>query len=295
MIFDILPEEVKARVLQVLKNLEHVVDSISSRSLRDAVYTYITRPGKLIRPTLCILTTYLLDGDLSRSVDAATAVECIHIASLLQDDIIDRHDVRRGIITPYARLGPELSMLASNILIARAIEYSLRTGIPDIQRELIRAALALTDGAALEIEAERDERELRLQDYMKIIIRKTASLIEAAMVLGALIANADRELVFKVKMIGRLLGITYQLRDDLLDYLRLDRQNPGRGDKLNIVYILERSGYSRHTALELTCSLIRKLGDSALRSIRKVFGSRSTLLVQLVRNIVCSTYNMQFT
>ncbi len=292
---DLLPGEVRTCILQVLRNLESIVSIISSKVLREAVSTYVNNPGKLIRPTLCILTTYLFEGDLRKSIDAATAIECIHIASLLQDDVIDKHHVRRGVSTPFSRFGTEISMLASNVFIAKAIEYSLRTGIPEVQMELIRVALALTDGAALEVELEQSDKMPSFQEYMRIVLRKTASLIEASMVLGALIANIGESLLHKVRIIGRLLGVTYQIRDDLLDYLEADRLNPGRGDKLNVVRVLEKSGLSRDRAIISVLSLLQKLGRSVTVCIRRVFGSRASLLMQLVRNIVSDPYNVQFT
>ncbi len=293
--FSSLPDEVRNCVLEVAKNLRDIASHVSSSSLREAVNVYLENPGKLIRPALCVLITYILGGDLRRSIYAATALECIHVASLIQDDIIDRHLVRRGVHTPFSRFGPEISMLASNILIAKAIEYSVRTEIPKVQMELVRAALLLTDGAALEIELEKRDRAPTFAEYMKVVLRKTASLIEAAMSIGAIVAGLDETSLERVRILGRLLGLTYQLRDDLVDYLEIDSKNPGRGDKLNVVKVLEGEGVSEKRAIEHVLNLVRRLSRVLRICIERTFGSRADLLMQFVRNIVSSPYNMQFT
>ena len=242
--------------------------------LKNATLHYIRHRGKLIRPVLLLLTNYLLTGSISnidKIVNGAVAVELVHIATLLQDDIIDRHYVRRGVYTPFRLYGIENTLLASDLFIAKAVEHIVKTGNYNAIQELINASIRLTIGQALELEFFRKNSIPDIRQYMNIIINKTASLIEASMVIGAYLSNVNEELINKVRVLGRLLGIAYQIRDDIIDYLELDKDNPsGKFPELNFVKVLEL--YSKENALTKALSILDKYLYAVLKLSNLLFG-----------------------
>jgi len=272
-----LPLEVQSALDKVIHNL---LEICRIRYLSDKLYMstlhYIKNKGKLIRPILLLLTCYILNGDLEKAVKAAVAVECVHIASLLQDDVFDSHKERRGVLTPRALFGDYFSILASNVFIAKAVEYSVLTGVDKVPVEIARVALDLADGEALELELRDSSDTISIEKYFSIIRKKTASLIEASMVIGAYLSEASENNILKVRMLGRLLGILYQVRDDIMDFLDGEREN------INIVQIYLRKGLSRELALERSLRILRSLFKSVDRAVDSVFGDKGALLKTLL-------------
>ena len=265
----------------VVKALQDVVNelvkirkfSYVSNMLYRSVSHYIYNKGKLIRPTLTLLTSYLLDGDLSKAVKAAVAIECVHIATLLQDDVFDHHTHRRGTYTPRYLYGDNYSILASNVFIAKAVEYSVDTGIREIPIEISKTALDLSDGEALELEYRDGFKNIKLGDYFTIIRKKTASLIEASMVVGAYTAyNVSKSTIDRVRIIGRLLGMLYQIRDDIHDFLEDNMEY------INIVNVFIRSGFSRDEALRKSVKIFEKLFNYVKDLTYRTFHTRAEIL-----------------
>ncbi len=269
--------------IEVLNALRAVVNELAkicnygyvSDMLYKSVSHYIYNKGKLIRPTLTLLTSYVLDGDLEKAIKAAVAVECVHIASLLQDDVFDCHDSRRSTTTPRALYGDYYSILASNVFIAKAVEYSVSTGIKEIPIEISRAALNLSDGEALELEL-RNSHKIDLKNYFTIIRKKTASLIETSMVVGAYTASSPDSVVRKVGTVGRLLGILYQVRDDIIDFLEDSMEN------VNIVNILMRMGLSRSQAYRKSLKIFNALLDQVLSLLSKTFQEKAEIFYEII-------------
>jgi len=281
-----LPSEVKRGLERVLANLLSIARlSYRSNTLKNAVASYINNPGKLVRPTLTLLTSYLLDGDIDIAVDAATAVECVHIAALLQDDVFDEHKVRRGVPTPACVYGEHFSILASNIFIAKAVEFCTRTGIPEIVNEIASAAIRLTDGESRELELRRANRRITLRDYFEIILGKTASLIEASLTVGAYTSKRGRGLINKLRILGRLLGLAYQIRDDIVDFLSADPKNPPSFESVNIVNVLEQE-LGREAALSKAMRLLANILKNVEKLVWEAFGSAGFIFASLIeRNL----------
>ncbi|NPA70119.1 MAG: polyprenyl synthetase family protein [Crenarchaeota archaeon] len=273
-----LPREVELALKEVVRCLSDIcrVRYLSDRLYKSTLH-YIANRGKLIRPVLLLLTCHMLNGDLDKAIRAAVAVECVHIASLLQDDVFDMHRERRGVSTPRELFGDFFSILASNVFIAKAVEYSILTGVDKVPIEIARAAIDLADGEALELEL-RESSRIDPQHYFSIIRKKTASLIEAAMVIGAYLSKASERDVKKVRMLGRLLGILYQVRDDIIDFL------DGENEKVNIVNVFMSSGLDRDSALDKALKILRNLFKSVDKAIDSVFGEKGQILKSLVHS-----------
>ncbi|MFN3804259.1 MAG: polyprenyl synthetase family protein [Pyrobaculum sp.] len=204
----LLPQEVLAALERVKSHLYEVGENIEPRSLRNTVRYYIETPGKLLRPILLLTFSYSLDRRSvinPKVVEAAVVVELLHIVSLLQDDVMDRHEERRGVKTPRVIYGDGRSIVASDWLIAESIKRALRLG-PDTVGYLADVAQRLSAGQALDLDGE----------YEKAAEYKTAPLIEAALVMPTMLLER-RDIIDLVKKLGTALGVLYQYSDDYSD------------------------------------------------------------------------------
>ncbi|MFP3157712.1 MAG: polyprenyl synthetase family protein [Caldivirga sp.] len=242
----VLPREVIDALGLITNELDGLLKGVSMPSnLRESTMHYIRNKGKMIRPLLTLITAHTLGGNVNDAINPAIAVELIHMASLLQDDIIDGHLVRRGSETPFKRYGAEYTILASDLLIAKAIEYSLKSKTMKVTMELTNAALRLAIGQSYELEYKLNGK-INMDIYMRIIENKTASLIAAAIALGGYVANVNDDVASLLRLLGEKLGVAYQIRDDIIDYLNLDKDNPVglRSVDVNIIDALKAEGSS---------------------------------------------------
>ncbi|ABW01345.1 polyprenyl synthetase family protein [Caldivirga maquilingensis] len=241
-----LPKEINDVLSLIINELGNLLNGVNMPpNLRESAMHYIHNKGKMIRPLLTLITTHTLGGNLMDAVNPAIAVELVHVATLLQDDIIDGHLMRRGSETPFKRYGTEYTILASDLLIAKAIEYSLKSKTRRITMELTSAALRLAIGQSYELEYKLNGK-VDMNIYMRIIENKTASLISAAIVLGGYVADADSNTINLLRSLGEKLGAAYQIRDDIIDYLNLDKDNPKglRSVDVNVIDALKAEGFS---------------------------------------------------
>ncbi|MEZ0248811.1 MAG: polyprenyl synthetase family protein [Thermoproteus sp.] len=203
-----IPQEVLDALRRVKEDMDSIGQGVSDPTLRAAIRYYIETPGKMIRPLMLLFFTYVLDPERLKDEDiinAASILEVLHIVSLLQDDVIDKHDERRGVKTPRAVYGDSMSVIASDWLIAEAIERAVAIGSEAV-RYLANIAKRLSEGQALDIKGlRREAAEL-----------KTAPLIEAAFVMPTIILKR-RDLLRPAATLGRLLGVLYQYSDDMAD------------------------------------------------------------------------------
>lgn len=173
--------------------------------------------GKRIRPLLLLLTTKLMGYEGTRHINLAAALEFIHTATLLHDDVVDESPQRRGQPTAQMLWGNKASILVGDFLFSRAFEGMVEDGSLLVLKILSRAASLIAQGEVLQLEALCD---LTMSEayYQEIIEAKTASLFEAACHIGAVLGTASFEETEDIKHFGRLLGCLFQITDDLLDY-----------------------------------------------------------------------------
>ena len=176
--------------------------------------------GKRLRPMFILLTYRACGGSdakLEDAIDASIALELIHSATLLHDDIIDGGMLRRGKPSAFARYGPAASLVAGDYLFCRAFELCGR-----FEERLVhtaaRACIQLTEGEVMEGRM-RHRAAANLDDYIAIITRKTASLFSAGGRVAADLAGARTETISDMERLGRAVGLAFQMVDDLLDIL----------------------------------------------------------------------------
>jgi len=172
--------------------------------------------GKRVRPAVVLLVFRACGGRVLRdAVDVAAALELIHSASLLHDDIIDGNHVRRGRDSARHKFGVADTLIAGDFLFSRAFQICGR-----FDERLItwaaEACIALTEGEIMQGRFRRNPA-VTYQDYLEIIARKTASLFEVGARAAARLADADEAVIEAMARCGRHVGLTFQMVDDLLD------------------------------------------------------------------------------
>jgi octaprenyl-diphosphate synthase len=177
----------------------------------------IAAGGKRLRPLLTIAAARALNGGGERSHKLAAAVEFIHTATLLHDDVVDGSEMRRSKVAAHLIWGSPSSVLVGDFLFARAFELMVETDSLRALHILARASAVIAEGEVLQLTRSRD---LRLDQavYLQIVQAKTAELFAAAAESGAVAAGATDADVSAMRAYGMNLGLAFQLVDDALDY-----------------------------------------------------------------------------
>lgn len=175
--------------------------------------------GKRVRPALLLLSAKLCGyHGGSRHIDLAVVAEYMHAATLIHDDIIDRADKRRGLPSANSAWGSQVSVLAGDFLYARSLQMLVMDGDLAVMRAFADATVRMIEGEVREVQM-AGNLDLTDNEYLNIIMLKTAALISVACRTGALIADRPAEEVAALTEFGLNLGIGFQLVDDALDFV----------------------------------------------------------------------------
>jgi octaprenyl-diphosphate synthase len=191
----------------------------SNIGLVDLVAKYIIRrKGKRVRPILVLLSAELCGGVNERSYRGAALVEILHTATLVHDDVIDNADTRRGVASINAVWRNKIAILMGDYLLARGLLLSLENDDVAFLKVTSRAVRRMSEGELHQIQKSRklDSDE---QTYLRIIGDKTASLLSTCCEIGALSASTDPERHRALREYGEKIGLAFQIKDDLLDYV----------------------------------------------------------------------------
>jgi octaprenyl-diphosphate synthase len=186
--------------------------------------------GKRMRPMLTLASANLLGYSGTRHHKLAAAVEFIHTATLLHDDVVDGSGTRRGKRTANLIWGNPASVLVGDFLFSRAFELMVEDGSVKVLKILSHASAVIAEGEVEQLTAQRriDTNE---EQYLDIITAKTAALFAAACRIAPVVAEAGEEAELALDSYGRNLGIAFQLIDDVIDYASdTTTMGKGRGD-----------------------------------------------------------------
>jgi octaprenyl-diphosphate synthase len=187
--------------------------------LVDLVTRYILRQkGKRVRPLLVLLSAKVCGGITDSSYRAATLIEMLHTATLVHDDVVDDADTRRGLASINAVWKNKVAVLMGDYLLSRGLLLALKHQDYYFLNATSNAVKRMSEGELLQIQK---SRRLNLDEptYLKIISDKTASLFSACTDVGAASATDDTVLQQHMREFGEDIGLAFQIRDDLLDYL----------------------------------------------------------------------------
>ena len=185
--------------------------------LEKAVDHLLKGPGKQIRPLLVLLSARMVGKVSDKVIDVALAVEMLHTASLVHDDVVDESDRRRGLPSLNAFLSNQVAVLAGDFILSKALECAAKTGDVRVVHYISQVGQALADGELLQLDS-KDSDVLSEAAYFDVISRKTASLFSVCARLGALAAGGSDAEAERLAQFGKLIGICFQLRDDVFDY-----------------------------------------------------------------------------
>jgi octaprenyl-diphosphate synthase len=183
--------------------------------------------GKRMRPMLTLGSGALLGYPGTRHHKLAAAVEFIHTATLLHDDVVDGSGMRRGKRTANLIWGNPASVLVGDFLFSRAFELMVEDGSLKVLRILSHASAVIAEGEVEQLTAQR-RIETDEEQYLTIISAKTAALFAAACRVAPVVAEADEDAELALESYGKNLGIAFQLADDVIDYAS-DAETMGKG------------------------------------------------------------------
>ncbi|MDT0553001.1 polyprenyl synthetase family protein [Urechidicola vernalis] len=215
-------EQIKQPILSEMELFEEKFkESMASKvPLLNRITHYIVRrKGKQMRPMFVFLVAKMVsDGKFNeRTYRGASVIELIHTATLVHDDVVDDSNRRRGFFSLNALWKNKIAVLVGDFLLSKGLLLSIDNDDFDLLKLISVAVREMSEGELLQIEKAR-KLDITEEVYYEIIRQKTATLIAACCGIGAASVGADEEEIQKMRKFGELIGIAFQIKDDLFDY-----------------------------------------------------------------------------
>jgi len=255
--------------------LVKALPNIEPDNLYEAASHLLKTSGKRIRPLLTLLSCEAVSGNVKDALNVAIAFELLHIASLIHDDILDGDNLRRGKRTVHSVWGTETAIIAGDLLIGKAVEIATRTDCPRVLNLVAQATVEMCEGEILEMELQRNLRAISEELCLKIIEKKSASLIRAAAESGAIIGGGSEDVVKSISKYGELMGMAYQIRDDVLNFISTETilKKPVKTDLLamrpNLV-LLHRINCKSSNGIKIVQEMAEDFCEKAKLEIKKL-------------------------
>ena len=212
----------KQDIQLIEKELRSSINPDSSQLKEAAVHT-LKAGGKRIRPVFVLLTAKFGEYDINKIKYAAVALELIHSASLVHDDIIDDAKLRRGSLTVRSKWDNKMATYTGDYIFARAQELMTHINEPLAHQVLAKTIMEVSIGEIEQIE-DKYNFDQHLRRYLKRIKRKTAVLIAASCQLGAISAGVSEDIHKKLFLYGYYVGMSFQIMDDVLDFTASEKE-----------------------------------------------------------------------
>lgn len=232
---------------------------------------YASEGGKRIRPLILILSAETISSNKRLTTEAtedmflaSCAIELLHTESVIHDDIIDKEDYRRGKPSFHVKYGYNSSILTADFVLGIILNIITKLNNAKISAELSKAATKMSEGEMMEIKLTKD-LILKDDDYIKVVENKTASLFEAASKIGSLLGEGTEEEISAMGNFGHLLGIAYQIHDDIMDWNNEDR----------LFNILVRNNKESVEFIERMENLYMSYSSKAKNELKKISDSTS--------------------
>lgn len=200
------------------ERMREVVLGSSGEPTRQLLSGSLRQGGKRIRPILVLLSAEACGAPVWDAIDAAAAVELIHTASLLHDDVVDHASTRRGEPTLHSLWSNKLAVLGGDFILAQALHLLMSSGDLRLLQSMADTVAAMGEGEILQI-FQLFDSDVTEEDYLARIRCKTAVLMASSCEMGALLAGVPGTTVEALKTYGMAAGMAFQVVDDLLDYV----------------------------------------------------------------------------
>ncbi len=199
-----------------------ILDKLDSKIplIQEIASHLILSGGKRLRPLLTCCSFQMSKDKLNsekKYIDLAAAIEFIHAATLLHDDVVDESKKRRGLLTANEVWGNKISVLVGDFLFSRAFQLMSKNSSPKILKLLADTSVTISEGEVLELSTDKN-LTINEDIYLEVIYGKTASLFSAACQVGGMSAQTPNEKIEALKSFGTNFGISFQLIDDAKDY-----------------------------------------------------------------------------
>ena len=212
---------------QLKKSTENELNKVQSSIKKELatekiikeIYEYIfNAEGKKTRALICLLASKSIDITPSLRVDLASIIELLHTATLVHDDVVDGSNLRRGAKSVNQVWTNSYSVLMGDFIYSKAFILMVKLGIPSILDELAKATNDIAKGEIIQLELFERNQFAELQDLKKVSYLKTGRLFEASAKTGAMLAKRSEKEIKTFGLLGKALGIAFQIQDDILDY-----------------------------------------------------------------------------
>ena len=213
-------EKIKAPIAREMEEFEHKFrESMKSAvPLLDRITHYIVkRKGKQMRPMFVFFTAGIFGGINESTYRAAALIELLHTATLVHDDVVDDSYERRGFFSLNALWKNKIAVLVGDYLLSKGLLLSVGNKDYELLNIVSDSVRVMSEGELLQIEKAR-RLDIKEEIYFEIIRQKTASLIASCCACGASSAGADSNVIRQAHQFGELIGIAFQIKDDLFDY-----------------------------------------------------------------------------
>lgn len=227
---------------------------------------YSLEGGKRIRPIILVLAAESVGKLDDNTLAAACAMEFLHMESIIHDDIIDNETMRRQKDPFHIKYGYNTSVLTGDFVLGLILAISSRLNNARITKDLATTAMLMSEGEMIESRLESSE-DVTFDDYLKVIEYKTATAFEVAARIGAIIANGTEDEIEALTEYGKNIGISYQIRDDLLDWKNEDKL-------FNL--LIKKSSDPRDVFNKME-ELLKVYSDKARISLRKISENNAKL------------------
>lgn len=214
-------EKISSVVADELNNFKKAyLKSLQSENpLLQEIVAHVTKSsGKMMRPILVLLSAKISGGITDKTIKSAVALELLHVASLIHDDVVDNSAERRGLPSVMAEFKNKAAVLGGDFFLSTALCEAVSTQTVDVVSTIASLGRTLIDGELLQLSESRSH-SFKEENYYKIIKSKTAALFSASSRLGALsVENVDAENISRLTRLGENIGICFQIKDDIFDF-----------------------------------------------------------------------------
>lgn len=196
----------------------------SDNEILKLVHEYILRKtGKQIRPLLTFLSARLCGEITQDTINSAIALEMLHTASLIHDDIVDEADERRGQQSINSKWNNKISVLCGDYILSQALYIASKTRNLNIIDNIVLLGKELTNGELIQLNNAKNV-SVNEENYFQVIEKKTAILFSICMQCGAISVKASKEKIDKLTEIGKIYGLIFQIKDDIFDFVSSEKE-----------------------------------------------------------------------
>jgi octaprenyl-diphosphate synthase len=210
----------------------------------------VKRKGKQMRPMFVFFSAGICGGITESTFDGASLIELLHTATLVHDDVVDDSNLRRGFFSVNALWKNKIAVLVGDYLLSRGLLLAIENKEFNLLEIVARAVREISEGELLQIEKAR-KLDIKEDIYFNIIKQKTASLIAACCASGAASSGANEDTIKKMHQFGELIGIAFQIKDDLFDFESSSKTGKPTGIDIKetkmtlpLIYVLSKASES---------------------------------------------------